>query len=475
MFEFDMLDDAPGTLALNDEARDGDVGSGAAAPVEFGPERGRDIILVVDQARFHVHSAIVLCALGGKAFDTVVEVAYTGEHREVPLFGDSPKAWHALLKFIYDESKPWHAWELQDALLAVPLVHKYEGDEMLHGLIRALTAPEARCIRTPEVADLLVANHMESVIERWFADTSWRTYKNITLFLKGSNDDKVRKTALSCARQDLSWQNVYHDGKDAASTMVSEIAGLLSALAPDSRELATALMGDPCSRFARSAALATILRNGGFGQIAADWFEDAEWLNRLTPELMEGFLTDNSPEKIILSIISCTTREAKLLVKKPTRAIRTRAMIHKVVQHCRSWQYQPAIEGLVDAIPSSQHSVEMIERLAREGYLHKVIEWVSKLSSRDHLHELISTSGQIELVRAASVRLLHITEDAAKQTAKKLQHELDESRAELTGLRAKVKAVAARHAEELSGVLRGEGQTADEQATEPSFLSSRWG
>ena len=58
---------------------------------------------------------------------------------------------------------------LLPVLLVVPLVHKYKGDRILPKLSKVLKAknPDAVRIRTPVIAQLLVAHHMEAVVESW--------------------------------------------------------------------------------------------------------------------------------------------------------------------------------------------------------------------------------------------------------------------------------------------------------------------
>merc|ERR1712032_1129748 len=63
-------------------------------------------------------------------------------------------------------------------------------------------------------------------------------------------------------------------------------------------------------------------------------------------------------------------------------------------------------------------SVEITEFLASHGLLHKAIGCLERWTlSGDGLHQIISKSDQIELVRAASARLQHMMERKAKKEA----------------------------------------------------------
>jgi hypothetical protein len=404
-----------------------------ASSFGFGPERGRDIVIVVEDTRFHVHSVMVCVFLNGKVFDTLVEQAYGNEQREMCLCDDSPKAWQALLQWIYKSAHdPMQSWDINDALLVVPLAHKYEGDRMLLSIGKTLTSnsTKAKRIRTPQAAEILVAHHMDSVLNSWFCDEEWATDEVITSFLKGSNVNQVRLAALSCAWKRLPSAVTFQ----TEALVLNATAELLPSLALDSQNLAVKLLGRPGCMRSWSSALAKTLVNVGFGHIAAAWFHHSDW--PMTVEIMDQCLHGACPNEIVLSIISRITHEAQQLGATCPRnhATTVKAMICRVVLHCTSSELEVPVTELVEAIPKSQRNAEIAGFIACRGFLQTVLSWMKSMS-KDDLQTHVTTSDQIELVRAASLQLqnIHLQDFADYREQQRKSHQTLEEKVRKQG------------------------------------------
>jgi hypothetical protein len=449
----------------------------------LGKDYGRDLFLVVEDTAFHVHSAIIYIFLRGEVFDGLVEQAYLNPRREVTLYDDCPNAWSMLLRWMYNTADntgfPMSSWEFRDALAVAPLVHKYDAASIQPTLSEALASnkPEARKLRSVEVANKLVPLHMEAVIESWFSDMPWATYEIISSFLNDTTDEMVLKAALSCAWNlvnSADWTELPPGHPDRntdsllllqATAMVNKIAKLLPVLTPDACELATAFLSNISTEFARTPGLATAINNAGFSQVIVTWFQDKRWWP-IEPNLVADLNTFT--EDLVLAIAQRITDElkatrvwrdadkAKALIRAVVVKLRTIAwpscdqnsiawLGHCNASHNRQETIMREVGQLLDAIPTSRRDAEIAVWLADYGFCFFVLKWVETMPL-NAVQEILTMSNQdlfarMELTRAALARDLRETkllqeaqkklEEDQKKKQKKQENTIQDLRTEL--------------------------------------------
>lgn len=391
----------------------------------FGPERGRDIVLQVDEHRFHVHSVIVRLYLVGNVFDTIVEQAFWQAPPEVKLFGDCPESWKLLLDGIYESAtqSSLKTWEARTALAVTPLVHKYEGEKLRPGLLESLGSVASRSIRTPETAEELVRCEMSDALLTWFADNTWATTQNISIFLEAldaGSSETVCRRALEGAIQRLTTDELSVNSAEVTSSkqrLIRQIASLLPGFGGSARALAVEILMTQCSCCAWTPELAHLLTDAGHHSIAVAWFLHGDW--GLDADRIRSFLEAPCHNDITLALIKRTydaveqagrrwiiSTESSLLMESRLSALLEHAVQLK--------QFEDQLMMVFDAVPSICRNHKMVEKLASAGFLGRAITWVKGMDETS-LNGLIDRSCHIELVREACIQLRILVDSNRKK------------------------------------------------------------
>ena len=144
-----------------------------------------------------------------------------------------------------------------------------EGDHQIISSLRNVLAgntPDAKRIRTPQNAEVIVRACMEAIIQSWFLNTTWATYQNVLAFLDGNVDNKVRVCAMSSLCVKLKSDALQLQAVDAentrkhASDAIHRLVSLLIKIAQNT-------LGHPCSNVEWSHTLAMSLNKAGHLQV----------------------------------------------------------------------------------------------------------------------------------------------------------------------------------------------------------------
>lgn len=284
------------------------MAAGLVEPTEadveaFGFEHGRDMVLVVEGHRFHIHSSIVRGFLTGTVFSTLVEQAYAAAEGEVVLFGDEPRAWRLLLTWVYGRvgslirGAPQDQFTPEDALLMLPVAHKYEADLVIPLLHEVLSAPDSEFSRTSHIAKELMRHEAYPVVKSWFEQVNWATGERVLMFL-GDVDFEIddRLTSLVVERA----CKILLKGKSKSKMNIAlKLAASLPDLSQEDHYESVKTLRQ--CKFLRSPVLAKVLEKVGQLDVAFDWFGDEDW--EITAEVVVSFAKESCAELAELFLV----------------------------------------------------------------------------------------------------------------------------------------------------------------------------